>query len=146
MKRLFIIVALIGLSVPEMKAQTAEDVLQDPAVAASYASRTSEFWSALESQLVSQSRAENISAATLQNIVYFANNHSDRINLTPAADALVQVYRTHDDARYRLLAVAGLHAIGDERSMNALFRSFRSEGTPQVRHVALAALRDYYKR
>lgn len=74
---------------------------------------------------------------------YIATHHPD-VDLRPAVPALIEVYRSDLVPRYRLAAVATLHAIGDEAGMRAVGTHLTEQSDRYVQIVSIAALRDHY--
>ena len=107
------------------------------------AERSPEWWSRLEAEinLPPAASSRRITEAALQNVIFFATMHGDKLDLNPSVAALVEVYRhDRDDAR-RLMAVAALHAIGSRQAIAGLRSSLRPESNARVRHVTLSALK-----
>lgn len=114
----------------------------------SYLDRTNAWWNALGRQLtlMVDVPAGEVDERSLQNIIFFATNHKARVNLNEAAPRLLNIYSNHPDTRYRMLALAGLHAIGDTDSLKKAFRIARRQDSERIRKMARAALADLYRR
>ena len=117
-------------------------------IADSYEHRSAAWWNALGRQLTLSVDvpAEQIEEAALQNIIFFATHHGEKVKLSDAVPALLAVYRNHDQVAVRIMALAALHAIGDEGAMQQLYRIVEDETSDRVRHVTTAALQDHYHR
>ena len=120
----------------------------DQYVADSYEKRSKAWWKALERQLTLavDMPYEQVSEVTLKNIIFFATHHSDKVKLDRVAPRLLEVYRERDAVGYRMMAVAALHAIGNEGSMQQLNQIVANETEGMVRNVTIAALNDHYGR
>jgi Na+-transporting methylmalonyl-CoA/oxaloacetate decarboxylase gamma subunit len=66
------------------------------------------------------------------------------VNLNDAAPKLLEVYLKHERVAFRMMALAALHAIGDEDAMQTLNQVVRQEASERVRRVTVAALHDHY--
>lgn len=106
---------------------------------------TAAWWNTLGPELtLSLVRPDGrIDAATLQNIIYFASNHGDKVRLDAAAPLLLEVYRTHGQESYRTMAMAALYAIGEPGAMKQLARARKHEPSEKLRKLTLAALTAY---
>ncbi len=128
--------------VPMAEASPLVDVYLDD----TYTTRSRAWWRALEQQLVLSLQFTD--AATrekaMQNIIYFATHHGDKVNLRKAAPPLLTLYRYGGDSNVRVLALTALHAIGDDAAMRELFREVRHEESEWVRRMTIAALVDYF--
>lgn len=100
----------------------------------------------LDTELASPS--EDVRRAALQHTAYFASFYGDALDLTATLPELLEIYRSADDEQSRLLAVAALHAIGDESAMQELRNSvdldFDGGDRMRLQFVTMAALADYY--
>ncbi len=109
--------------------------------------RSRTWWRALESQLaVTLDRpVQQVAEVSLQNVIYFANNHSDRVDLTEAAPLLMNIYRDHDLVGFRMMALAALHAIGDDEYLREAYVVARRSDSERVQKMARAALADMHR-
>ncbi len=126
-----------------------QDTLQvNPYIAGSYERRSKAWWNTLEHQLTLSLDVpyEQVEETALQNIIFFATHHGEKVKLNDAAARLLGIYRNHDQVTYRIMALAALHAIGDESAMQQLNQIVEDEASNRVRHVAIAALHDHYYR
>lgn len=85
---------------------------------------------------------DEVDEATLQNIIYFATLHGDKIKLDDAIPGLVELYRRHEDVGMRVLALAAVHAIGDRDAIDAAYSASQQDDSELVRRVAKAAALD----
>lgn len=94
------------------------------------------------------SSADDVRHEALQHLAYFAYFYKDQLDLASALPNLLTIYEEDDDEQCRLLALAALHAIGDEEAMQEVrrFTSVALEEKPSMRVqlVTLAALMQYY--
>ncbi|MDX1546433.1 MAG: hypothetical protein R3247_05565 [Rhodothermales bacterium] len=92
------------------------------------------------------SPAEAIRHQALQHIAYFASFYGDRLDLKPVLPHLIEIYTQDDSEQCRLLAVAAIHAIGDNTAMQEVRRlnGLLEEPSMRVQLVTLAALADFY--
>lgn len=111
-----------------------------------YADRSPAWWHALEQQLTASVEApvEQVWPTTLQNVIYFATQHPERVDLRRAALRLVTVYRQHPDPAVRVLALSALHAVGDADALSRLRRAAVAETNPRVRKVTRAVLAAHF--
>ena len=104
--------------------------------------RSEAWWNALGRQLALEVDVsdDKLDVSALQNIIFFASHHRDRVNLRDATPRLVEIYREHDNDAFRLMAVAALDAIGDARALRSIKPMLLEEESERVRHVTIAAL------
>ena len=105
-------------------------------------------WKQLSQQLTLSldSPIAQIKLETLQHVNFFATSYNDKIDLTEAVTKLIEIYE--DDAKegFRILALTSLHALNDRSVMRYLSNAVRTEQSPRVRQLTLAALADYNAR
>jgi len=77
-------------------------------------------------------------------IIYLTLYHGDKINLERASLPLMYRYTFDSDENNRILALAGMHAIGHRDTMARLSQRVRLEGSDRVRRLTVAAVRDYF--
>lgn len=145
-----LLVFTLGLVVsPRANAQVpvAENTpLVNQYVADSYEHRSAAWWNALGRQLTLTLDVpyDQVQEAALQNVIFFATQHREKVTLNDAAPKLLEVYLKHERVAFRMMALAALHAIGDEDAMQTLNQVVRQEASERVRHVTVAALHDHY--
>ena len=88
--------------------------------------------------------SSEVSVGELQNIIYFASNHKDKVKLNDAIPGLLDVFKNHEDEQYRLMAVAAINAIGNRSAMLALKKAANAEASPRVKKIADAAVNNYF--
>lgn len=118
------------LSVAQMRAQ-------DPA------------WKAnLQEQLVTLIGFEipNLRVHALQQIIFLATTQHDAFDFTGALPTILSIYEDETDVAYRTMALAALHAIGDEAAMRRLEARVDAEPSKRIRLLTKAALKDYHAR
>ena len=105
-------------------------------------------WKQLSQQLTLSldSPIAQIRLETLQHVNFFATFHRDKIDLTEAVTTLIEIYEDDTEEGFRILALTSLHALGDRSVMLYLSDAVRTEQSPRVRHLTLAALADYNAR
>ncbi len=79
----------------------------------------------------------------LQNVIFFATHYPGKVRYQPAMAALYGIYRFDDSEAYRIMALAALHAIGDEAVMQQLYQDVQREKSPRVRALTKAALANH---
>lgn len=82
-------------------------------------------------------------AQTLHQIVETASFHKE-FDLSAAVPSLEEVYRTDPDARYRLMALAALHTIGDRGGMRSVRTNVKDQTDRRVQVASIAAVCDYF--
>ena len=114
---IFALAVSIALSVP----------LQSYAQKNSFDAKSPAWWNQLGQQLaVSLNQpVDQVRDETLQHIVYFATNHSDKVTLNHLAPDLLDMYKNERNEARRTMAVVALRAIGNRPSMNRLARLAR---------------------
>ncbi len=113
-----------------------------------YATMDAAQWKQLSQQLTLSldSPIAQIKQETLQHVNFFATYHNDKIDLTEAVTKLIGIYEDDTEEGFRILALTSLHALGDRSVMRYLSDVVRTEQSPRVRHLTLAALADYNAR
>ncbi len=110
--------------------------------------RSPAWWKALESQLTLtlDKPVEQVDEVSLQNVIYFATNHSDRVQLADSAPLLMEIYEHHQHAGFRMMALAALHAIGNEKYLERAYSLTRHANSERLNRMARAALADVHER
>ena len=85
---------------------------------------------------------EQVQETQLLDLINVAYN--GEADLTAKASKLREIALDHPDADMRILAVTGLHAVGDETEMFKLLRAVDSEMSPKVRSTMIHALNDFF--
>ena len=113
----------------------------------SFDQRSSAWWNALELQLASSldQSIDQIQDETLQHIVFFASNYSDRLDLSEVTPRLLDLYANDTNEARRTMAIVALHAIGNDFSMKRLAELAETEPAGSVRNITMAVLADYFK-
>ncbi len=124
---------------PPLVNQFVEDALEQ---------RSAAWWKALERQLILtlDKPANHVAEVSLQNVIYFANNHGHRLDLSDAVQPLMEIYRHHDRVGFRMMALSALHVIGDQDAIEEAFQFARRSDSDRIRRMARAALADVYRR
>ena len=110
------------------------------------APRRASWWNALGRQLTNRvdKHYEEISVAELQNIIYFATHHKNNVKLNDAIPSLLEVFKNHEDAQYRLMSVAALNAIGNRKGMIGLSNLVDGEPNERVSRLTRKAIDKYF--
>lgn len=134
---------LIGLALLTFTVQ-AQDATMPTATVENVPVWVQHFGEQLSQEL--ESPVEEVRHQALQHAAYFASFYGDQIDLSAALPNLLEIYRQDGDEACRLLAVAAIHAIGDEPTMRAVRKmtGVWEDPSMRVRLVTLAALADYY--
>ncbi len=90
-----------------------------------------------------KSSIEAVRQQTLQDIIYIANFHSDRVTLKKVVSPLLNIYLFDKDERYRIMAISALSALEDPYGMQRLREEVSGVRSKRVRQLTLAALADY---
>ncbi len=110
--------------------------------------RSRNWWKALGSQLTLtlDRPVDQVAEVSLQNVIYFAANHRQRVDLRDALPLLARIYEQHDHIGFRMMALSALHAIGDEEYLRNAYQIARRADSDRVRKMARAALADVYRQ
>lgn len=113
-----------------------------------YASKDSSWWQKFDVQHTQllDSPIKQVRTEALQNLVFFAAHYGSQARFEEVIPELLDVYAFGRSEADRLMALATLHAIGDERSMQRLARYVQTERPGRVRHCTLAALVDHLEK
>ena len=84
-----------------------------------------------------------IGDGVLRDIIYFASNHAEKIELEPLADRLVAIYKSDEDIRMRVMAVVALEAIGSRKALESIRPAYENSTSHLLRHVTEAAFREH---
>ena len=119
---------------------------QSVAQVANFDQRSSAWWDALEQQLAHSldQSIDQIQDETLQHVIYFASNHSDRVDLTEITPRLLDLYENDENQARRTMAIVALHAIGNDFSMRRLAELAEHEPAGSIRNITMAVLADYF--
>lgn len=102
-----------------------------------------------QSALLLRMPSTSTKAQTMQNLILFANLYGSVLDLSDAVPALVTIYERETDDRLQTMALAAIHAIGDEEGMERILQLFadsyfrRQRISPRLRHMTHAALAEY---
>ena len=109
--------------------------------------RKASWWNLLGRQLTNNvdKPVHDVSEQELQNIIYFATHHKDKVKLYDAVPVLLEIADNHQKEGYRMMAVSALYAIGHTGSMKELRVLLRDEPSERVQRVIKAAYADYFK-
>lgn len=93
------------------------------------------------------SSSEAVRNNALNHLAYFAYFYDD-VDWSDALPTLLDIYKNDESEQCRLMAVAALHAIGDESAMqdlrHAVELDFGNDASMRLELVTLAALADFY--
>ena len=87
---------------------------------------------------------DEVSVSELQNIIFFASNHKDKVKPKDALPSLISVLEYHENEQYRIMAITAIHAIGDRNAMLEVSNAMADERSLRVRRHAKAAVEDYF--
>lgn len=90
-----------------------------------------------------QSPIAAIREQTLQDVIYIAQFHGDTVTFKKVVSPLLNIYLFDKDDRYRIMAIAALHAVGDAYGMQRLREEVSGVRSRRVRQLTLALLADY---
>lgn len=152
MKR-FAYIALVALFVFPTVAQAQVPVTEEPLVNQyienTYQQRSSTWWKALERQLALNLAVDyaDVQEIALQNVIFFATLHADKLSFYDMVPSLLEVYRNHENEAYRIMALSALDAIGDERAMQQLYRvvEAKPDAEDRLHRLTLAAVYNHYQ-
>ena len=144
---LFVLVVLTSSFAAAQVPMPIEESLIDEYVSNTDLPRRASWWNSLGRQLTYtvDKPVSQVKDVELQNIIFFATNHPNKVKLSDAVPALLNIYKNHRDEQYRLMALAALDAIGDPRGMRRLSVMVKDEPSERVRRITYASLNDYYK-
>lgn len=134
---------LLASSVGLVSDARAQDTPEDPPIAVWH--RT------LGTQLAEQLSSDDptVQRDALIHTIHFGRygdvlHYGEDINLDQTLPTLLDLFTTSDDEQIRVLALAGIHAIGDEDAMSQVRRQIYAEKSPHMLLIELAALLDFY--
>jgi hypothetical protein len=109
-------------------------------------SRRPSWWNALGRQLTNRvdKPYKEITAAELQNIIFFATHYKNRVQLADAVPALLDIFENNEDPQFRLMSVADLHAIGSRKGMVGMSNLVDQEPDERVRRFTKKAVANYF--
>jgi hypothetical protein len=135
-----------------VQAQVATDfrneTLRDLITASSSEQHNPDWWQAMEDRLVQETAVpyDSVAEETLQALVYFSLNHPGKLDLSDTAPVLMDVYRYSEEEGKKILALRGLHAIGDAETMQKLaIEMGRERPSRRVQRLTRAALAEYQR-
>ncbi|MFQ5571865.1 MAG: hypothetical protein ACE5G0_19475 [Rhodothermales bacterium] len=130
----------------EAARQALIEAARNPAAALSSLAEVSEAWvQHVDQQFATSlfSPIEAVRGQTMQDIIYIANYHSDKVTFKKVVKPLLNIYRFDENEQYRLMALASLHAVGDAYGMQRVRELVREQPSERVRLWTLAALKTY---
>ena len=145
------VIALIALAPATAWAQVPSVVESQPLVneyiADNESPRRASWWNLLGRQLTSDvdKPVADVTEQELQNIIFFATHHKDKVKLYDAVPYLLKIADSHQKEGFRIMAVSALYSIGHNGSMKELRTLLRDEPSERVQKVIKAAYADYYK-
>lgn len=102
-------------------------------------------------QLAQQIASEDpaVQREALIHIIHFGRHgtslrYGEKLNLDATVPRLMELFRESENEQIRVLALAGIHAIGDTGAMETVRRHVYQEESPHMLLVELAALMDFY--
>lgn len=103
-------------------------------------------WRHLRSEQLAALRSKDprVRQDAVRNIIYLTRFHGDQVDFKRASLPLLDIYIFDRDEGNRIVALAGLHAVGSRNVMAHLAQRVRLESSPRVRRLTIAALADYY--
>ena len=84
-----------------------------------------------------------VSVIEMQNIIFFATTHNDKVKLKDALPSLLDIAENHENPQFRVMAVSAIHAIGHRSAMVELTRIEKKEEHSLVKRISRAAINDY---
>lgn len=82
--------------------------------------------------------------AAAVNIMYLVTFYGEKVDFDRASNPLMQKYVFDRNEKHRILALAGMHAIGHRDTIARLSQRVRLEASPRVRRLTVAAVQDYF--
>ncbi len=109
------------------------------------AERSKHWWRALQEEvnLPRESNYTDVTMSELQDIIFFATVHGDKVDFRASVPQLLDVYKYHEVEGMRTMALAALHAIGSSYGMEGLREAVQEQESPALRRLTLRALHDY---
>ena len=107
---------------------------------------TKQQWKQLKKEQLTalRSEQEHVWQQALQNVIFLSTFYREKVNFGRAASPLLEFYLFDRNEQHRIMALAGLHAIGKTDGMAHLAQRVQLERSPRVRRLTLAALADHY--
>ena len=87
---------------------------------------------------------EDVSVIEMQNIIFFATTHNDKVKLNDALPSLLSIFEHHENPQFRVMAVSAIHAIGKRSAMVEVTRILKNEEHSLVKRIGQAAVNDYF--
>lgn len=142
---------LVLLSVPMMALPTLTQAQITSSDSLSEAPQHARWHVTLGRQLAQQVASDDpaVQRDALLHIVHFGRHgtslrYGERLNLEATLPRLIELFKESDDEQIRVLALAGMHAIGDTDAMETVRRHVYQEESPHMLLIELAALMDFY--
>lgn len=102
------------------------------------------WWASLEQEISLEDESyRSLSGQSIQNAIFFLANHGDRINMTPSAPVLLDVYLYNKSEAMRIMALAALIHIGDQETLETAEQMLYRQQSERVQKFSIAALTDY---
>lgn len=150
-KTLFTALLLAGLFTVTAQAQSATNLFQSyvptaDAIDVDLTDMNTNDLVALSDEQVQalRSESEQTKEEALQNVIYLGTHFKETLNTGRATTHLYEIYRLDRNEQLRIMALAGLHAIGSDNIMRQLSQDVQLERSDRIRHLTNAALIDYF--
>lgn len=103
-------------------------------------------WKEIRNEQIRDVRSGNeeewITAA--RNIIFLNKHYPDKVNFRRATGPLLEIFIHDRNERHRILALAALHSIGKSDAMAYLAEYVKTERSPNVKRLTVAAINDLY--
>ncbi len=83
---------------------------------------------------------------SLQHIIFFATNYPLRVDFSDAVSNILDIYENDANEGRRTLALAALHALGNDYAMKRLSEVVQWESSTRIHHLTMVVLAEYYRK
>lgn len=107
--------------------------------------RDSDWWSEVESEIsIAGENYKNVTPQDIRHILHFEVNYEGKVDVSNSTATLLDVHLFHKSEPMRMMALAAIIEIGDEKAINHAHEMLYRQISERVVDYAILALQSYY--
>ncbi len=107
--------------------------------------RDAAWWGEVEREIsLKGANYKHVTAQDIRHILHFEVNYGDRVDLQSSVPALLDVHLFHKSVPMRMMAIAALIEIGDEKAIEKAHEMLYRQRSERVAAYTILALQSYY--
>ncbi|MEM8484881.1 MAG: hypothetical protein AAF564_04995 [Bacteroidota bacterium] len=109
------------------------------------AERDAEWWREVENEIsIADKNYKKVTAQELRHILHFEVNYNEEVDLSSSVSTLLDVHAFHKSVPVRMMAVAALVEIGDEKAIQQVHETLYRQRSARVLDYSILALQSFY--